>query len=76
MTEWAEYYSKIPETIESSNELKTKVNELMKSRPIHGKKVEDGDREEKLRNILSGFFEGNYGFEQAYEKTRSRVTRT
>jgi hypothetical protein len=69
MTEWAEYYSEIPEAIESSNELKNKVSDLVKSRPIHGKKVEGGDREEKLKNILSGFFEGNYGFEQAYDKT-------
>lgn len=75
MTEWALHYREIPEAVETNDELRETILELVGERPIHGKAVEGGDRTEQLREILTDFFNCELGFEEAFQRVSQDLPR-
>lgn len=75
MTQWARHYLEIPEAIDENEDLRAKIADLIPDRPIHGKKVEGGDREHKARDILIDFFDCQFGYEEAYRRVLNDLPR-
>lgn len=75
MTQWATYYREIPEAISQNDDLRNTITDLVSSKPIHGNAVEGGNREEEFRDILLGFFELDYGYQEAIQMVPERLPR-
>lgn len=68
MTQWANHYLEIPEAIRNNQPLQSTIADIIPEKPIHGKKVAGGDREQSAREILIDFFDSKYGYQEAYQR--------
>ena len=75
MTQWASHYLEIPEAIQSNDALQTQIADIIPGRPIYGKRVEGGDREQTARDILIDFFDCNIEYQEAYERVLQELPR-
>ena len=72
---YANDYSEIPYAVKNNEKLRTRIIRLVEIEPILGKVLEGGDRTEKLREILSSFFHGGIGFNDAIKEVEFRLPR-
>jgi len=68
MTQWAHHYQEIPNAIRNNDSLQAKIADIIPGSPIHGGKVEGGDREQKAREILIDFFDCEFEYQEAYQR--------
>ena len=75
MTQWAHHFLEIPEAIRNNTALQSKIAGVIPGRPIHGKRTEGGDREEKARDIVMDFFDCEIGYPEAYQRVLQELPR-
>jgi len=75
MTQWASHYLEIPEAIRSNDALQTQIADIIPGRPIYGKRVEGGNREQNARDILIDFFDCKIEYQEAYERVLQELPR-
>jgi hypothetical protein len=74
--EYANEFNEILITLSNNFELKTKVVELIQTRPILGKSIEEDSRVNRFREILIELVEDNTSsLEQSYTKVESTIQR-
>jgi len=75
MTQYAQDFYEIPDAVESNDELRTQILQLVESEPIPGKVTEGGERVDTLRGILSEFFQGEISLKQSIERIAEDIPR-
>lgn len=74
--EYANEFNEILPVLNDNLELKQSVVELIQTRPIPGKSIEEDTRVTKLREILIELIEGNISsLEESYAKVESEIPR-
>lgn len=70
---FAEEFNEILNTLIRNNNLKVLVNELIQSKPISGKALEGGEREQKFKSILIGLINGNYKLDESFTLVEQNI---
>lgn len=74
--EYASEFNEILVCLADNSDLRQKVSELIQTRPIPGKSIEENPRVNKFREILVELIEGGISsLEEAYEKVEYEIPR-